>query len=439
MSLSTSNSAANDTIARAFEKHALYSEFVNVKNKLAEKGFVCWVAGGAVRDFLIGREVADFDLVTDATTDQIMQIFPQALTVGASFGVVKLVLKDKSIFDLATFRRESDYVDGRRPLHVDFATPEEDAGRRDFTVNALFWDDQKKQVVDFVNGLQDIERKLLKCVGDPEIRFQEDHLRILRLLRFSIQLGFSSEPITLSAATARVSLLQKISGERILAEFEKMIPYVKWNDFFTQPLAKQILNFLFAENAISEQDLSLNRELRSVTQSIDVDKISGQESLRKFFFVVLVRYVLIKNHWGDGVKAIKNTLKSRLKVGSDDLKVFDSLVFAYQNATLHDESDQPQAHKLTYPQWALEAERNGLILDSLIFLEALQLFDSELLKKLKQTYEAPPPKLVDGNDLLGKVEKEKIGDILKKIRLHQFEEPTLNKAELLKAVGVEEK
>ncbi|MBC7465275.1 MAG: CCA tRNA nucleotidyltransferase [Bdellovibrio sp.] len=427
MTSASTSTTANSTVAYAFEKHALYSEFLVVKNKLSETGFVCWVAGGAVRDFLIGRPVADFDLVTDATTEQIMQIFPDALTVGASFGVVKLVLKDKSIFDLATFRRESDYVDGRRPSHVDFATPEEDAGRRDFTVNALFWDDQKKQVVDFVQGLNDIDGKFLKCVGDADVRFQEDHLRILRLLRFSIQFGFSCDQKTLSAALTRVPLLKKISGERIWAEFKKMIPFVKWNDFFQQPLASQIFDFIFGT--------AERKNLESGRQFPDFFKLENAHGLKsdafqRFFLVLMTTYVRSNRVEGDkSMKTLKQILKDRLKIGADDLKVFDALVFAYQN----------REHKLAYPQWAVEMEKSPLIGDSLQFLEKIELFDSDLLKRLMQTKVYPPVKLVDGNDLLGVVEKEKIGDYLKKIRLLQFEQPGLSKSELLKNLGIDKK
>lgn len=393
-----SKDSDSSQIAAAFQKHPYYPEFLQVQKKLAEKGHVCWVAGGAVRDLLLGRPVADFDLVTDATTEQILEIFPKALTVGASFGVVKLALKDKNVFfDLATFRRESDYVDGRRPSKVDYATPEEDAGRRDFTINALFWNDEKKQVVDFVSGLDDIKNQRLVCVGDAEVRFQEDHLRILRLLRFAIQLNFSCEALTLQAALARVPLLEKISGERIWAELRKMISFVKWSTFFQQPLGLSIFQFLF-------KSINLKKDFKKI------DAVSGFDLL-KFFFVVM-------DFANPAV--VKQILKIRLKLGSDDLKFFDALVFVLDNS-----------EKLSFAEWAFEVEKNELILQSLIFLQAIELFDAKLLQQIKKVEQSWPKKLIDGNDLLGFIEKEKIGDVLKKVRLLQFEQPDLDKSKIL--------
>ncbi|MFZ3229461.1 MAG: CCA tRNA nucleotidyltransferase [Pseudobdellovibrio sp.] len=400
MSQVVSQALYNSQFAVAFAKHPLYSEYIQVKNCLAQKGFVCWVAGGAVRDLILNREVSDFDLVTDATTEQILELFPNALTVGISFGVVKLVISGKNLFfDLATFRRESDYVDGRRPSHIDFATAKEDAGRRDFTINALFWNEDMKEIVDFVGGLKDIEKKYLRCVGDAEVRFGEDHLRILRLLRFSIQLGFKCETVTLAAALARVDLLRKISAERIWAEFQKIILYVKWEEFFKDILAVKIFNFIFDEPE----------------HSFDFKKIDLQVGYakEKFFYVLIM---LFPNQ-----NDLKKKIKNRLKISNDEFKIYDSLKYCL---------DHLNSYK--YADWSFEIEKNNLILKSIEFLHSIERFDSVMLHKIKQEQSLWPAKLINGHDLIGLVPKNKIADVLKEIRLLQFEQPDLDKSMLMK-------
>lgn len=428
--------STNNLIQKTLEAHPHYQDFLQIKQQLQNKGYVCWIAGGAVRDFLLQRSVADFDLVTDATTEQVMQIFPNALAIGASFGVVKVALPSQKniFFDLATFRRESDYEDGRRPSHVDYATPEEDAGRRDFTINALFWDDEAKKVVDYVDGLKDLEQKLLRCVGDAEIRFQEDHLRILRLLRFSIQLNCACEEKTLKAALARVLLLEKISGERIWAELQKMILTVKWTNFFKQPLAMAIFEFLFQkknqnvteaiEKTLSNldliqdtfQDTNLNA-IQGAIQSVNL-KTTQNFALEKFFFVLLQTTKLA---------ATKQTLKDRLKIGSDNLKKFDQLQFAV-------EIQFDIKYSPTVAHWAYSVEKTPSLIETLTFLTKLNQFPKTDFDKIESLTKNPPPKLITGDDLKNKIEKEKLGEILKKIRLHQFEQPDLTKNELLELV-----
>ena len=211
-----------------FKNHPLYSDFIQVKSRLARHQFICWVAGGAVRDLYLGRKVDDFDLVTDASTETLKQIFPEAILVGESFGVIKIPVSNAELFDLATFRQESDYVDGRRPSAVSASTAIEDAKRRDFTINALFWDDENQQLIDLVGGVADLNHRQLRTVGDAYVRFEEDHLRIIRLIRFAAQLNFAIEPSTEQAAQAFISKIQKVSGERIWTELKKIAHARNW-------------------------------------------------------------------------------------------------------------------------------------------------------------------------------------------------------------------
>lgn len=180
------------------------------------------LAGGCVRDRLLGRTPKDFDVASDATPEQVGRIFPRARRVGAKFGVM-LVHRYGHDVEVATFRTDGPYSDGRRPDHVEFATQRRDALRRDFTINGLFLDPTDDRVIDHVAGRQDLERKIVRTIGDPERRFGEDHLRMLRAVRFATRLGFEIEPRTADAIRRLASHLRDISPERVWQELEEIL------------------------------------------------------------------------------------------------------------------------------------------------------------------------------------------------------------------------
>ena len=167
-----------------------------IVERLQNAGFAAFWVGGCVRDFLLGREAQDFDIATDARPDRIMDLFPNSGRVGAQFGVV-LVRDFFSQVEVATFRSDCDYSDGRRPDTVHFETnPRQDVLRRDFTINGLMLDPDTGEVLDFVEGRADLERRLVRAIGDPDARIAEDHLRLLRAIRFAARLGFEIDPAT---------------------------------------------------------------------------------------------------------------------------------------------------------------------------------------------------------------------------------------------------
>lgn len=189
-----------------------------VARTLREHGAQAWLVGGAVRDLALGREPKDVDLATDALPERVEQVFPHAKGVGRAFGTM-LVVHDGVPVQVTTFRSERGYSDARRPDHVQFgASAAEDAARRDFTCNALFLDPLSGEVFDPTGGLADLERGVLRCVGDPVERFREDGLRLLRLARFSAGLELAPTSDTLSGARQSVASIGGVSGERILAE-----------------------------------------------------------------------------------------------------------------------------------------------------------------------------------------------------------------------------
>lgn len=193
-----------------------------VAKRLKDAGFIVYFAGGCVRDALIGRDAHDYDLVTDATPDEVQKLFPRADAVGAHFGVI-LVKEEGMHFEIATFRTDGSYNDGRRPSNVEFSSPEEDVNRRDFTINGLFQDPASGEVIDFIDGQADLKNELVKAIGDPEKRFQEDALRLMRAIRFATVLGFDIESTTWDAICKNSQLLEKIAIERIQIEFNKII------------------------------------------------------------------------------------------------------------------------------------------------------------------------------------------------------------------------
>ena len=205
------------------------SKFLGVLQVLRKAGFRGWLAGGSVRDALLGRVPHDFDIVTDASVDQLKDLFPKNILVGAQFGVLRVIFEGEE-FEIAQFRKESDYLDGRHPNLVEAATPEEDAGRRDFTVNALFYDPEEKKIYDFIHGREDLKKKILRAVGDPLVRFREDHLRILRAVRFRAQLQFELDPHLEKAIHSERALLASVSRERIREEFLKMTKAEGWSE-----------------------------------------------------------------------------------------------------------------------------------------------------------------------------------------------------------------
>ena len=189
---------------------------------LRRAGHEALLAGGCVRDYLLGREPKDHDVATSATPQQVLLLFPGALTVGAHFGVVIVRRGDEQV-EVATFRTDGSYKDGRRPESVTFSTAEEDARRRDFTVNGLFRDPVDDRIIDYVGGRADLDRKLLRAIGDPMRRFEEDRLRLLRAVRFATVLGFEIEPETWRAVKVSAHLLPTVSAERIRDEFVKIL------------------------------------------------------------------------------------------------------------------------------------------------------------------------------------------------------------------------
>ena len=193
----------------------------DVVARLQGAGYLAYYAGGCVRDMLRGVAPSDYDIATSARPEQVQALFPRTVAVGAHFGVIN-VLHGNCEFQVATFRADGIYIDGRHPDSVTFSSAEQDAQRRDFTVNGMFFDPIKGELIDFVNGRADLESKILRAIGNPRDRFHEDRLRMLRAVRFAATLGYEVEPATWEALREQAGDLKGVSAERIREELVRI-------------------------------------------------------------------------------------------------------------------------------------------------------------------------------------------------------------------------
>ncbi len=195
---------------------------IKIVEKLQKKGFQAFFAGGCVRDLILKKDPEDFDIATNAKPEEIEHLFENTYSVGKHFGVI-LIKENEHLFEIATFRSDSGYSDGRRPDYVTFTDAKEDALRRDFTINGIFYDPVAEEFHDFVDGKSDLKREMLRFIGDPDKRIREDHLRIIRAVRFKNRFHFAYQAETRASVKKHASLILSVSAERIYEELNKII------------------------------------------------------------------------------------------------------------------------------------------------------------------------------------------------------------------------
>ena len=203
---------------------------IEVVRRLRQSGYEAYWAGGCVRDELLGVEPADYDVATSARPEEVVRIFARTVEVGASFGVVEVIGPRRlegsyPIVQVATFRSDGAYIDGRRPESVVFSSPKEDAERRDFTINGMFFDPLEGTVIDYVGGKADLKAGVLRAIGDPHARFREDKLRLMRAVRMAARFDFPIEPTTAAAIREMAPQLNVVSAERIADELRKVLAH----------------------------------------------------------------------------------------------------------------------------------------------------------------------------------------------------------------------
>src|SRR6185437_3053055 len=211
----------------AFERHNFLMKARELAEsicaRLREAGYQALFNGGCVRDLILGREPADYDVSTDATPEGVQQLFQESLAVGAQFGVI-VVLDNSTQVEVATFRSDIGSADGRHPERVEFSSsPEQDVRRRDFTINGLLMDPRNGRILDYVGGQADIKARIIRAIGDPELRFEEDKLRMARAVRFAARFGYAIEPRTFAAIQKLAPKICQVSQERLRDELTKML------------------------------------------------------------------------------------------------------------------------------------------------------------------------------------------------------------------------
>jgi len=201
-----------------------------IVKKLQSSGHIAYFAGGWVRDYLLDHPSDDIDIVTDATTDEVALLFEKTIPVGVQFGIIIIVDGDHH-FETAMFRKETGYEDGRRPSSIEPASPEQDAQRRDFTINGLFYDPITEKIYDYVDGKKDLKKKIIKAIGNPLDRFNEDRLRMIRAIRYSARFHFEIETKTKEAIQKlKTKLFPSVAIERVYNEFEKMAKFSNFHN-----------------------------------------------------------------------------------------------------------------------------------------------------------------------------------------------------------------
>jgi poly(A) polymerase len=368
-----------------------------VLKRLREAGHIAYFAGGCVRDELLGLTPKDFDIATDAPPDRVRQLFTSTQAVGAAFGVI-LVRHGQSVIEVATFRTDLEYHDGRRPQGVKFTTAEEDAQRRDFTINGLFLDPIENKVIDYVGGQTDLKNKILRAIGNPDQRFAEDHLRLLRAVRFASRFSLQIDPVTATAIAAHAHELPRISPERQADELRRMLtPPTKntaWKLLWQLNLLDQLFRFLPVEGSADFAPAqSIFLELTSAdpfplaAAALDYlwQRAGRPDDIRPW---------LTKSAIGQ----ITRALRKGLKISNEETdQVHGTLSGA---AILLDKTEPALAAKKRFLA-TLTAASTRSLLDALskigIFRDRISNLRSEL-DQLQKTEFAPPP-LITGDDL----------------------------------------
>jgi poly(A) polymerase len=385
-----------------------------IAKTLKDKGFIVYFAGGCVRDHLRGQKPQDFDIATTAKPEEVEKIFRRTIPVGKQFGVM-IVVEEEIPFEVATFRCEGCYQDGRHPTHVSFTQPEEDAKRRDFTVNGMFYDPFAEKVIDFVGGIEDLQKKIIRAIGDPVARLEEDKLRLLRAIRFASTLGFEIEKKTWEALRKNAPKIREVSPERIREELVKI---------FTRSGAARGF-VLLSESGLMQEVLPEVEAMRGVEQP---EKFHPEgdvyehtrlllENLRPPVSTVLAFSALFHDigkpktaairkgrltfyeHSEEGVKIAREIMR-RLRFSNDEI---DGVLECVANHMKFMDVQKMRAGKLkqfiSRPHFEDEMELHRVdctashgMLDNLTFLrDKLKEYEHEELK---------PKPLVNGNDLI---------------------------------------
>ncbi len=381
--------------------------------KLKSHGHQAYFVGGCVRDLLLGGQPKDYDIATDARPERITALFPDSGLVGAHFGVV-LVRDLGAQVEVATFRSDHAYEDGRHPAGVDFETdPRQDVLRRDFTINALLLDPDREEVLDFVGGRNDLRDRIIRAIGDPEARFREDHLRMLRTIRFAARLNYQIEPATFEAIRRLRGLIQNVSAERVRDELVRILTEGGARRGFElldeTGLLSEILPEIAALKGVSQppeyhpegdvwtHTLLLLENLRNPTLTLALGALLHDVGKPPTFR--LADRIRFDGHVETGI-AMAEAILTRLRFSNDEIRQVVALVANHMRF-----KDAPQMKVSTLKRFLrlenfpehLELHRLDCV-SSHGHLENYQLMQRKM-EELPQEHLKPPP-LVTGDDLI---------------------------------------
>jgi tRNA nucleotidyltransferase/poly(A) polymerase len=426
-------------LPKLLDSSPLAEAATRVVRRLRDHGHTAYFAGGCVRDALLGFPPKDIDVATDAHPDQVQRLFARTVPVGAKFGVIR-VLDDGWEFEVATFRSDGVYLDGRRPVTVTFSSAEEDAERRDFTINGMFYDPVVSTVIDYVGGQEDLKRRMVRAIGDAGLRFAEDRLRMLRAVRFAATLDFAIETDTWNALRRDATEIKAVSPERIRDELMKILadPYrLRGFDLLdTSGLLDQILPEVSALKGC-EQPPQFHPEGDVFVHTRKMLELLPPDASGLLALTVLLHDIgkpptqtrdpaegRIRFNGHDEVgAAMSQTVMERLRFSGAEI---ETVVEAVKSHMMFKDVPKMRPAKLrrflARANFPLELELHRV--DCLGSHGDLENFEF-LLQKEKEFENEPliPPPLVNGHDLirLGLSPGPKFGEILERIQTAQLE------------------
>ncbi|MDE0092513.1 MAG: CCA tRNA nucleotidyltransferase [Oligoflexia bacterium] len=442
----------SQSIKNQLKKHPHWSEIKQIVLKLSQHGFEVFIVGGAVRNALLNKTVKDVDLATSAKPEHISKLFPKSNSSFAKYGVIFIPLKNNHKIEITTFRKDSSYKDGRRPQSVQYSSIEEDAKRRDFTINALFYDLKTDQIIDLVSGIKDLKNKKIKAVGKAEKRLEEDHLRMLRALRQAHQLSFKLDKSLQKAILKLSQNISSISKERVLDELMKMFSIGKIdqalkslnNCGLLQPvlpqLAESLSDLSFKNPRFQKQNSHTKKTNKIIIKKNPFNFWKQKFSFYQepafcwaviglpFFYSDIKKFsAFVKNY------PIKNTI---IKKSLSYLKSVQTLIdskSAFAEQLIAFNGQKSQVYELTYnflESGVLKNKNLPKLKQNLKFVFK-EFHKREVKNKL-------PPALIKGADLLKlspPVKKSHFSKILKQAFNYQMEKPKLKKKDILKKLG----
>ncbi len=422
---------------------------IYIVKKLREKGHEAFFAGGCVRDSILSRPIKDIDIATSATPNEVKKIFKKTIDVGAKFGVIVVVV-DGINYEITTFRAEGKYSDGRHPDYVYFTCPLQDANRRDFTINGLFYDPIKDEVIDYVGGLKDIESRTIRTIGNPVKRFEEDKLRLLRAIRFSTILNFKIEEYTFKTIKKYAHQILTVSKERIRDELIKTFTEANGHTGLSLLRESELLQFILPHVSAMvgiPQPEKFHPEGDVFTHTLLMFKMAKYPLSTTLAFGILLH---------DIAKPITFRLRDRIRFNrhaflGEKLSVEILKDLKFSNREIHLISKLVRNHLkfINVKKMRLSRLKRFLAMEN--FEEHLELHRLDCLashgnlenyefckRKLEEftTEELKPPRLITGKDLIALNFKPSplFGKILKEIENLQLEEKIKTKDEAISYV-----